>query len=939
MKRVGSWSVGATLVGALAAPALGGETPLYQPRPDWVMPAPPTSTNAPGLDGPLYPIIDTQVRFDRGTVWSYRNIATRMATPEIIQQAGTISIPWQPAKGDLIIHKIEIIRGTERIDALSGGKKLEVLRREKQLERFSIDGELTATLAIDGLQVGDLLEIAFSISSKEDVIAPAMQDAVSLPVDPLPIGFGRTRLIWAEASKMKYKLLADGVLPKVVARAGEREVLVEGLLPKAAELPTDAPPRLFKLPIIEVSSFDDWAAVSRVMAPYYQSSNVAPGGDLAKQIAAIKASSNDPLQRTAAALQLVQEKVRYLYNGLDKGNYAPQSVEQTWTVRYGDCKAKTLLLLTILRALGIEAEAMLAHTQIGGLLPNRLPSALAFNHVIVHATIADKEYWLDGTMTGTRLEDLADVPPFGWGLPVRETGAELVELPLRAPQRPIVAMTLDLDQRAGIGFPTVAQMSMTLRGELAAAFAMLKSRGSQVATSDTVRDLILKLIKSATGNEPVLGSYSFDYDPATAAAEVRATSAVSNLWWRENGRWRFQLDRTVSDISFDPDRARAAWQAIPVWVGNPQRTRVAIKLQLPEVHDDFAVEGDAEIDDLLANIRIDRKIERAREMIALRDDRADNGGEIAPGAVAATRERVALAKSRLLTVVAPEKLPQRWEAVQQARKDGRFKPIIAIYSAAIANKPDDANGYVNRANFYDDVYDYAAALADLDQAVKLAPNAELYRSRAALREIAGQIDEALEDRKAAAALEPTSTETIVSLGGHLVRHGQGDAALALVDKGIAQGGKGRPALMARKADFLAWLGRKDEALQLLDAAVTAQPGSTNLLNERCWIKAQLNAQLDSALKDCTKAIELSESSAAALDSRALVYFRLGRFDDALADLAAALDAVPHLPASLYLRGIINNRLGKPDEGKRDLAAATFMSPLVADEYQHFGITP
>lgn len=935
MKRWTVWATSA-LATAVATPAIAGDNPLYQPSPAWVAPARPIDATAMSAEGPLYPIFDTQERLADGTVWSYRNIVTRMATPEVIQQAGTLSIPWQPAKGDLIIHQIEIIRGAQRIDALAGGKKFEVLRREKQLERFAIDGELTATLAVDGLQVGDLLHVVFSISRKEDIIAPAMQDAALLPSEPLPMGYVRTRLVWPEASGMKFKLLAEGGFSKINVRGGEREVVIEGLLPKAAELPNDAPARVRKLPLVEMSSFADWAAVSKTMAPHYGSTNaIAPGGDLAKQVAAIKTAYSDPVQRAAAALQLVQEKVRYLYNGLDKGNYVPQTVEQTWTVRYGDCKAKTLLLLAMLRALDIEAEAMLAHTEIGGLVPERLPSAAAFNHVIVHATIAGKDYWLDGTTTGTRLEDLADVPPFGWGLPVRDQGAALMEFPRRVPQRPMVSVSVELDQRAGIGFPTVAAMTMTVRGPTAAAFGMLKSQGSKDQRIESAQ----KLIESAVGGDVVLGEHSFAYDAATGVAEIRATGTATNLWSRENERWRFVLDRGVTGISFDPDRAQAAWQKLPVWTGNPERTSYAIKLRLPDDGEGFALEGDTEVADLLANTKVDRKVDRAKGIITLNDDVSEQGGEIAPDAVAATRAKVALAKSRLLTVVAPETLPGRFEVVQQARKDGRFKPIIAAYSAAIANDPTEVVGYDNRASFYADVYDYAAALVDLDQAIRLAPNANRYRWRAGLREVVGQGPKALEDLKAAAALEPTSPATIDALGSYLARHGEGDAALALADKGIAQGGKTRPVLMARKADFLARLGKRDESLQLMDAAVAAQPGSPLLLNQRCWVKAQLNAQLDSALKDCTKAIELSETSAAALDSRALVYFRLGRFDDALADLDAALSTRPDQAASLYLRGIVLIRQGKSAESKRDLAAATFMSPLVANEYQPYGIVP
>ena len=125
------------------------------------------------------------------------------------------------------------------------------------------------------------------------------------------------------------------------------------------------------------------------------------------------------------ALELVQDKVRYLFNGMEEGNYVPQTPTQTWSVRYGDCKAKTLLLLAMLRELGIEAEAVLANSQLGDWLPRRLPTPGAFDHVIVRATIGGESLWLDGTGSGARLADLGDVPAFRHALPLRAAGAEL----------------------------------------------------------------------------------------------------------------------------------------------------------------------------------------------------------------------------------------------------------------------------------------------------------------------------------------------------------------------------------------------------------------------------------------------------------------------------------------------------------------------------------
>jgi len=152
------------------------------------------------------------------------------------------------------------------------------------------------------------------------------------------------------------------------------------------------------------------------------------------------------------------------------------------------------------------------------------------------------------------------------------------------------------------------------------------------------------------------------------------------------------------------------------------------------------------------------------------------------------------------------------------------------------------------------------------------------------------------------------------------------------------GGKEKQSYASQRANLLSEAGRADEAIALLDTALTEKPGDPSLLNSRCWIKGTSNRALDTALKDCTKSIELSEYPQNAQDSRAMVYFRLNRFDDALADLNAALDASPDLAASLYMRGVIGKRTGAKG-AEDDLSAARMIAPRIDETYAKFGIKP
>ena len=932
MRWRGAGWVALVVSGAAAA----ADKPLYQPAPAWVAPAPAIDASKLGDDTPILVRLDTQERLADGIVWSYRDVATRLASPEVVTQAGTLSIPWDPAKGDLIVHSVEIIRGGQRIDALAGGKRFTVIRREEQLEQQAIDGRLTATLPVEGLRVGDVLHMAVTVSRREAALGGAMQDIATVPALPLRVGYARTRLLWPAASGVRWRYLGEGAGPKVTTVGGDAELLLVGAAPKAAELPDDAPLRFRKPPMLEASSFADWAAVSTVMAPHYGvEGSITPGGALARQVAALMAADRDPLHRVEAALELVQGQVRYLADGLDQGNYVPQSPERTWMLRYGDCKAKTLLLIALLDAMGIQAEPVLASTQESDALPERLPSAAAFDHVLVRATVDGRDYWLDGTGSGARLDSIADVPPLRWVLPVRAVGASLLAVPARPPSRPTVAIQLDYDQSAGIRLPTIVRFMATVRGPAAAMIGLANTQGSK----EQKDRLVYGLVNKTVGGDAALADYALRFDAKTGIAVIEATGMVTTRWRRRDGRYRLALDKTLADLTFAPDRARAAWRAIPVATGTPDALELVTRVKLGKDAAGVVLEGSPTLDADLGPVAIRRTAALNGDTIAVREQAGGSGAEIAPAEIAAARARIDLAKRRMLEAVAPADVAQRWDLAGPGRKDGRFAPLLALYAKAIAADPQEASAYASRANLLQGIGQWRESLPDLDHMVSIDPDADNLMTRARLYRVLGDDERAGRDATAALKLDGANADAIGMLARLDARAGRHEAALARVQEQIDAGGDGKSGMIALKLDLLALAGRGAAALAAADAAIAAKPGDPGLLNARCWLKGQLNQALDTALKDCTKAIELSDSPGQALDSRALVYFRMNRLDDAIADLDAALEAEPEQAGSLYLRGIIGTRRGKGADAARDLAAARFIAPRVAEDYAPYGIAP
>ena len=142
-----------------------------------------------------------------------------------------------------------------------------------------------------------------------------------------------------------------------------------------------------------------------------------------------------------------------------------------------------------------------------------------------------------------------------------------------------------------------------------------------------------------------------------------------------------------------------------------------------------------------------------------------------------------------------------------------------------------------------------------------------------------------------------------------------------------------------RADAFALKGDYASALGDMDRAVALKPNDADMLNARCFTRAEANKNLPGALDDCNAALQLTPRDPPTLDSRGLVYFRLGQLDRAVADYDAALDVDRTIAPSLYVRGVAKRRQGDVKGGDADIAAAEKLDPSVAVRYARFGVSP
>ncbi len=229
---------------------------------------------------------------------------------------------------------------------IASGQKFTTMRRESELEAATLNGILTANIQPEGLQEGDVIDFAATVEH----VDPVMGNHVEANFAAWPataIRQAHARVEWP--ASLKLSIQAKGLTAQPTAR-GENQVVdisaanVDPIIP-----PKGAPPRFSITRLGEATDFTSWSDVSNLMQPLFRKAEAVPGkGVLHDEVEKIRATATDPKVRATLALQLVQDRVRYVALLMGQGGYVPADADTTWSRRFGDCKAKTALLLGIL---------------------------------------------------------------------------------------------------------------------------------------------------------------------------------------------------------------------------------------------------------------------------------------------------------------------------------------------------------------------------------------------------------------------------------------------------------------------------------------------------------------------------------------------------------------------------------------------------------------
>lgn len=558
--------LGLAPLGALAAtPADSARSVHVAPPSAWVLP-PPTASTAPDAPDASLRVVYSDIQSFAGpdSEQIYQAVRYRLLKPDALA-LGNLAFTWAPNGGSMTLHWLRVIHAGTVTD-LTHSATFRVLERETNLEQAMFDGRLTATYQIPGLAVGDEFEIATTVTSRDPTLPDARGELLIGPQIGFP-GTVRLRLAWPEGSTLHWQASKDlGPLTPTTAN-GITQITTTFTNPaQPDDIAQGAPSRFAIRRLIEASNFASWADLSRRMFPLFDSAATLPASSpLQAEVARIAASTADPVARTEAALQLVEDRIRYVFVALSNANLTPASADTTWQRRFGDCKAKTVLLIALLRGLGIDAQPLLVNAGGSDGLPDRLPDVALFNHVVVRANVAGKTWVLDPTRSGDR--HLALLPPvtFRQGLPLTREGAAIAILPTPAPTMPDFVSVVDIDSSAGIGAHAMVHVRQIYRGNFA---TQVRTGLAALSPADGERALRKLVSQDAAWTWIDIDHLTWHADENHAVLEIAFSGQGDTDWTAAGGGLRSYI---LPGAGFTPpDRLRRPHdqdQTLP-WVTN-----------------------------------------------------------------------------------------------------------------------------------------------------------------------------------------------------------------------------------------------------------------------------------------------------------------------------------------------------------------------------------
>ena len=550
----------------------------FAPPLDWVeRREEPTLVPTPAGDvtyGYDYLMLDRQVNVREQSVY-WRSVY-RITSEGALQSGARFTWNFDPAYEQLVLHHLRVIRDGVSQERLSEAL-IKIIQRENDLERHLLNGESTAFALLDDIRVGDVIDSAYTRKGWNPTFGGHY--------------FGNLATGWSVPVRKQYFRLtapanhavlhrAQGETPVALTAGQQGEDRVLTWMSHAShpiEVESELPSWFSAYPYIQFSEFESWAQVVAWAEPLYAVPEPLPDAIREKAAALTQGLSLDS-DKAVAILQFVQQEIRYLGMELGAGSHRPSQPGVVLARRFGDCKDKTLLFCTLMRAAGLTAYPALLNTEYRDKIEDWLPSPQDFDHVIACLPQEGGYAWVDPTLSYQKGKiGMRGFPDYRRALVVRPGVDKLttVTIPEAARSSAKIAERFDItafDQPANFHVTTV--YSGRSADSIRRYFAQ--------TTPEQIAKYYVNYYASTYPGLSVVAAPTLVEDSLRNLVTIDESYTVPGLWKEEGRTQKLKAEfypKTISDYAVRP---KTTVRSMPLAVEHPAHASLTTVVNLPE---------------------------------------------------------------------------------------------------------------------------------------------------------------------------------------------------------------------------------------------------------------------------------------------------------------------------------------------------------------------
>ncbi len=393
------------------------------PMPSWVKPIEPGSDVGVGADnaGMVYLLADRQDNLQQNAFY-YREVR-KIISEKGIERGASIFARFNPRFEKLVFNSIKISRNGTISDRLDRSR-VEVAPKEKESDRSIYDPSLNARMVLDDVRVGDVIEFAITVEGASPFNREKYSKIYLVQWEALIVR-NVLRLIYSADRKLAFQTSNGAREPTVTTANGITEMWYEDHDVPGRTREDDVPDGYEPRQLLDVSEFRSWAELATWATSLFQV-EPARSPQFNAEMKNLRAIV-DAEQRVVAALQFVEDEIRYIKLGEWLDTRALTPPDEVLRRGFADKMDKTLLLLSLLRGTDIDAAPAVVSWSYRSMIQKLLPTADLLDDAIVQVRLGAHTYWLDTSATAQRgpLSQMY-VPHFEYALVLRPGSAELM---------------------------------------------------------------------------------------------------------------------------------------------------------------------------------------------------------------------------------------------------------------------------------------------------------------------------------------------------------------------------------------------------------------------------------------------------------------------------------------------------------------------------------